>query len=42
MMHGPCVMLNPTNVCMKIGGGCKDNYQKHFIARKIVENDSFS
>ncbi|KAG7958907.1 hypothetical protein I3843_10G043700 [Carya illinoinensis] len=40
MMHGPCGVLNPTNVCMKKNGCCK-NYPKQFVSNTVVGNDCF-
>ncbi|KAG6673080.1 hypothetical protein I3842_16G093400 [Carya illinoinensis] len=41
MMHGPCGVLNPTNVCMKKNGCCKNNYPKQFVSNTVVGNDCF-
>ena len=30
MMHGPCGLLNPKNVCMNKKGNCKDQYPRPF------------
>ena len=30
MMHGPCGILNPKNVCIKKNGKCKNHYPKEF------------
>jgi hypothetical protein len=42
MMHGPCGVLNPNNICMKKDGSCKNHYPKNFCDQTIVGNDSFS
>ncbi|KAF5476383.1 hypothetical protein F2P56_008106, partial [Juglans regia] len=41
MMHGPCGVLNPTNVCMKKNGYCKSHYPKNFASSTTVGNDCF-
>ncbi|KAG6619728.1 hypothetical protein I3842_Q084700 [Carya illinoinensis] len=41
MMHGPCGALNPTNVCMKKNGHCKNNYPRHFVPNTTIGNDCF-
>ncbi|XP_042942909.1 uncharacterized protein LOC122277096 [Carya illinoinensis] len=41
MMHGPCGVLNPTNVCMKKNGCCKSNYPKNYASATTVGNDCF-
>ncbi|XP_042954753.1 uncharacterized protein LOC122291181 [Carya illinoinensis] len=41
MMHGPCGVLNPTNVCMKKNGCCKSQYPKSFASSMTVGNDCF-
>ncbi|KAG6666809.1 hypothetical protein CIPAW_01G058000 [Carya illinoinensis] len=41
MMHGPCGVLNPTNVCMKKNGCCKSQYPKSFASGTTVGNDCF-
>ncbi|KAG7984548.1 hypothetical protein I3843_04G165900 [Carya illinoinensis] len=41
MMHGPCGDLNPTNICMKKNGCCKNNYPKHFVSNTVIGNDCF-
>ncbi|XP_042944678.1 uncharacterized protein LOC122278566 [Carya illinoinensis] len=41
MMHGPCGVLNPTNVCMKKHGCCKNNYPKQFVSNTVIGNDCF-
>ncbi|XP_042962776.1 uncharacterized protein LOC122297053 [Carya illinoinensis] len=41
MMHDPCRVLNPTNVCMKKNGCCKNNYPKQFVPNTVVGNDCF-
>ncbi|KAG7951593.1 hypothetical protein I3843_12G015700 [Carya illinoinensis] len=41
MMHGPCGVLNPTNVCMKKNGCCKSNYPKNYASATTVGNDFF-
>ncbi|XP_042958175.1 uncharacterized protein LOC122293757 [Carya illinoinensis] len=41
MMHGPCGVLNPTNVCMKKNGCCKSQYPKSYASGTIVGNDCF-
>ncbi|KAG6713098.1 hypothetical protein I3842_05G134100 [Carya illinoinensis] len=41
MMHGPCGVLNPTNVCMKKNGCCKSQYLKSFASSTTVGNDCF-
>ncbi|XP_042954680.1 uncharacterized protein LOC122291099 [Carya illinoinensis] len=41
MMHGPCGVLNPTNVCMKKNSCCKNNYPKQFVSNTVVGNDCF-
>ncbi|KAG6702148.1 hypothetical protein I3842_07G019400 [Carya illinoinensis] len=39
MIHGPCGVLNPTNVCMKKNGCCKSQYPKSFASGTTVGND---
>ncbi|XP_042972733.1 uncharacterized protein LOC122304524 [Carya illinoinensis] len=41
MMHGPCGVLNPTNVCMKKNGCCKSQYPKSYASGTTVGNDCF-
>ncbi|XP_035540203.1 uncharacterized protein LOC109004666 [Juglans regia] len=41
MIHGPCGVLNPTNVCMKKNGYCKSHYPKNFASSTTVGNDCF-
>ncbi|XP_062118488.1 uncharacterized protein LOC133832120 [Humulus lupulus] len=41
MMHGPCGVLNPSNVCMKRNRGCKSNYPKNYASATTVGNDCF-
>ncbi|XP_062075423.1 uncharacterized protein LOC133779481 [Humulus lupulus] len=41
MMHGPCGVLNPSNVCMKGNHGCKSNYPKNYASATTVGNDCF-
>ncbi|XP_042969156.1 uncharacterized protein LOC122301855 [Carya illinoinensis] len=41
MMHGPCGVLNPSNVCMKKKGCCKSNYPKDYASATTVGNDCF-
>ncbi|XP_042972723.1 uncharacterized protein LOC122304515 [Carya illinoinensis] len=41
MMHGPCGVLNPTNVCMKKNGCCKSQYPKSYASSTTVGNDCF-
>ncbi|XP_062088611.1 uncharacterized protein LOC133795174 [Humulus lupulus] len=41
MMHGPCGVLNPSNVCMKGNRGCKSNYPKNYASAITVGNDCF-
>ncbi|XP_062103455.1 uncharacterized protein LOC133814524 [Humulus lupulus] len=41
MMHGPCGVLNPSNVCMKGNRGCKSNYPKNYASATTVGNDCF-
>ncbi|KAF5480113.1 hypothetical protein F2P56_000882, partial [Juglans regia] len=41
MMHGPCGVLNPTNICMKKNGYCKSHYPKNFASSTTVGNDCF-
>ncbi|KAG2712304.1 hypothetical protein I3760_04G119000 [Carya illinoinensis] len=41
MMHGPCGVLNPTNVCMKKNGCCKSQYPKSFASSTTVGNNCF-
>ncbi|XP_035539697.1 uncharacterized protein LOC118344048 [Juglans regia] len=41
MMHGPCGVLNPTNICMKKNGYCKSHYPKIFASSTTVGNDCF-
>ncbi|XP_042970258.1 uncharacterized protein LOC122302876 [Carya illinoinensis] len=41
MMHGPCGVLNPTNICMKKNGCCKSQYPKSFASGTTVGNDCF-
>ncbi|KAG7960213.1 hypothetical protein I3843_10G112200 [Carya illinoinensis] len=40
-MHGPCGVLNPTNVCMKKNGCCKSQYPKSFVSGTTVGNNCF-
>ncbi|KAG6650801.1 hypothetical protein CIPAW_06G067600 [Carya illinoinensis] len=40
-MHGLCGALNPTNVCMKKNGHCKNNYPRHFVPNTTIGNDCF-
>lgn len=42
MMHGPCGVLNLTNICMNMNANRKDNYLKIFTVKKLVGNDCFS
>ncbi|XP_042963997.1 uncharacterized protein LOC122297994 [Carya illinoinensis] len=41
MTHGPCGTLNPTNVCIKKNGHCKNNYPRHFVPNTTIGNDCF-
>ncbi|XP_042988839.1 uncharacterized protein LOC122316384 [Carya illinoinensis] len=41
MMHGPCGILNPANICMDKDGICKNRYPKEFTANTTVETDCF-
>ncbi|KAG6726965.1 hypothetical protein I3842_02G107600 [Carya illinoinensis] len=41
MMHGPCGVLNPSNVCMKKKGCYKSNYPKNYASTTTVGNDYF-
>ncbi|XP_062093997.1 uncharacterized protein LOC133800034 [Humulus lupulus] len=41
MMHGPCGVLNPSNVCMKRNGCCKSNYPKKYAPNTNVGSDCF-
>lgn len=40
MMHGPCGVLNPNNVCMK-DRKCRSSYPKSFCLETEVGDDSF-
>ncbi|XP_044980863.1 uncharacterized protein LOC123448144 [Hordeum vulgare subsp. vulgare] len=40
MMHGPCGVLNPKNVCMQ-GGSCKNHYPRPFNMSTIQGKDSY-
>ncbi|XP_071913922.1 uncharacterized protein [Coffea arabica] len=35
MLHGPCGSLDPTNVCMRKNGTCKNNFPKNFCEETI-------
>ncbi|KAG7972490.1 hypothetical protein I3843_07G186700 [Carya illinoinensis] len=41
MMHGPCGILNPANICMDKDGICKNRYPKEFTANTTIETDCF-
>ena len=41
MMHGPCGDINPSNVCMKKNGKCRNCYPKRFNERTTQTGDSF-
>ncbi|XP_041007529.1 uncharacterized protein LOC121252111 [Juglans microcarpa x Juglans regia] len=41
MMHGPCGVLNPSNVCMKTNGSCKNHFPKGFASNTTVGIDCF-
>ncbi|XP_042939420.1 uncharacterized protein LOC122274451 [Carya illinoinensis] len=41
MMHGPCGILNPANVCMKRNGHCKNSYPRQFVRNTTIGNDCF-
>ncbi|XP_042961368.1 uncharacterized protein LOC122296047 [Carya illinoinensis] len=41
MMHGPCGILNPANICMDKNGICKNRYPKEFTANTTVGTDCF-
>ncbi|XP_035547439.1 uncharacterized protein LOC118348947 [Juglans regia] len=41
MMHGPCGVLNPNNVCMKANGSCKNHFPKGFVPNTTVGIDCF-
>ncbi|XP_062100814.1 uncharacterized protein LOC133806740 [Humulus lupulus] len=41
MMHGPCGVLNPSNVCMKRNGCCKSNYPKKYAPNTNIGSDCF-
>ncbi|XP_042979937.1 uncharacterized protein LOC122310117 [Carya illinoinensis] len=41
MMHEPCGVLNPTNVCMKKNSCCKSQYPKSYALGTTVGNDCF-
>ncbi|XP_035541237.1 uncharacterized protein LOC118344509 [Juglans regia] len=41
MMHGPCGVLNPNNVCMKTNGSCKNHFPKGFVPNTTVGIDCF-
>ena len=40
MMHGPCGVLNPKNVCMQ-NGSCKNYYPRPFNASTLQGKDSY-
>ncbi|XP_027065887.1 uncharacterized protein [Coffea arabica] len=41
MMHGPCGVLNPSNVCMTKHGCCKNSYPKEYSEHTIQTLDSY-
>ncbi|XP_062075122.1 uncharacterized protein LOC133779145 [Humulus lupulus] len=41
MMHGPCGVLNPSNVRMKGNRGCKSNYPNNYAFATTVGNNCF-
>ncbi|CAI9266057.1 unnamed protein product [Lactuca saligna] len=41
MIHGPCGVLNPRNVCMKKRGFCKNLYPKAFCCETTQTNDAY-
>ncbi|XP_027151929.1 uncharacterized protein LOC113751983 [Coffea eugenioides] len=41
MMHNPCGVLNPSNVCMTKHGCCKNSYPKEFSEQTIQTLDSY-
>lgn len=41
MMHGPCGILNPKNVCMEKNGKCRSHYSKVYASETSFGEDSY-
>ncbi|KAL5582136.1 hypothetical protein UlMin_014578 [Ulmus minor] len=41
MIHGPCGDMNPTHVCMKRNGKCKNHYPKAYSPERYIGNNSY-
>ena len=41
MIHCPCGDMNPTYVCMKRNGKCKNHYPKAYSPETYIGNNSY-